>query len=345
MRVVVVGGGITGLSASIQLAVDGAEVILVESRDTLGGRVRQRNTGDWIIDPGLHLMRSKGPLNQLLRKLRAPRVLGEKFHKNDFFSISSQGTAGLSKLENMSISSTSDTLTEFIIPRGGWSSIIGRLIVAVNQLNVEVYVNSTVDSINLQNKIIQSITIGGKKIHCDKVILAISPLEASLLLKNTGLKTSELNSCTPMLYAALDVAVEAKVMNPYSGLFDYDSGVLAIDVAQEDRIPHGRKPTECSIIHAVNLRGEGDDALEVIKQFLDLRCSGWRKHASKRRSTPSIMIHPCALDERVDASIYAPSGIILAGPHVISDYTLSDASVFTGRNVSKLINFHQSHSK
>ena len=68
MRVVVVGGGLSGLSAAIQLAVDGAEVILVESNETLGGRVRLRDTGDWIIDPGLHLLRSKGPLNQLLRK-------------------------------------------------------------------------------------------------------------------------------------------------------------------------------------------------------------------------------------------------------------------------------------
>ena len=337
MRVAVVGGGIAGLSASIQLAVDGAEVILVEARDTLGGRVRMRNTGDWIIDPGLHLMREKGPLNQLLRKLRAPRVIGEKFRQRDFYSISSDRDDGLSKLENMSISSTSKVSTEFIIPHGGWSSVIGRLIVAVNQLNVEVYVGQKVESIILQNKKVQSIMVNGKKIYCDKIVLAIPPFEAALLLKHAGLKTSKLDSCEPQLSAAMDIAIEAKIMSPYSGLFDLNSGVIAIDLSQKDRIPFGREPEECSVIHAVNLRDNGSSAIEEIKQFLDLRCAGWRAHVSKRRSTPSIMIHPCSLEQRVKASVYASSGIILAGAHVISDYTLSDASVSTGRNASKLI--------
>ena len=337
MRVAVVGGGVAGLSACIQLAADGAEVILVEARDTLGGRARMRNTGDWVIDPGLHLMRKKGPLNQLLRKLRAPRVIGEQFRQIDFFSISSDRNAGLSKLENMSISSTSKVSTEFIIPRGGWSSIIGRLIVAVNQLNVEIYVGEKVESIILQNKKVQSIIVNGKKIHCDKIVLAIPPSEAAPLLKNIGLKTSKLDSCEPQLSAALDMAIEAKVMSPYSGIFDPKSGVIAIDIAQKDRIPPGREADECSIIHAVNLRGDGNNALEEIKNLLDSRCAGWRSHLSKRRSTPSIMIHPCTLEQRIQGSVYASSGIILAGAHVISDYTLSDASVSTGRNASKLI--------
>jgi len=340
MRVVVVGGGLTGLSAVIQLAADGTEAILVESGDTLGGRVKFHETGDWIIDPGLHLLRSKGPLNQLLRKLRAPRILGSKFLKNEFFSIPPHDNLGLSKLGNMSMNSEVEVSNDLIIPRDGWSSIIGRLIVAINQLNVEIFINSHVDSINLKNKKVKSIIVNGQKINCDKLILAIPPSAASSLLKTASLKTSELDSCTPQSFAALDVALEAKVMSPYSGLYDHDSGIIAVDVAQKDRIPAGRRPEDCSIIHAVNLRGDGNDSLEAIKDFLDSRCSGWRKYVSKRRSTPSIMIHPCHLDERIEATIYASSGIILAGPHVISDYTLSDASVFTGRNASKLINLH-----
>ena len=72
-----IGGGLAGLSAAIQLSVDGASVTLIESNGTLGGRVRKQDSGDWVLDSGLHLMRRRGPFQQLLRRLRAPRVLGQ----------------------------------------------------------------------------------------------------------------------------------------------------------------------------------------------------------------------------------------------------------------------------
>ena len=84
MRSVVVGGGVAGLAAAIQLAADGHEVLLAEQRDTLGGRVRMREKSRWLLDPGLHLLRRKGAMNQLLRKLRAPRVLGPRWNSHAF---------------------------------------------------------------------------------------------------------------------------------------------------------------------------------------------------------------------------------------------------------------------
>ena len=65
MRVVVVGGGVAGLSAAIQLAAEGASVFLVESKDILGGRVRLQDAGEWILDSGVHLLRTRGPFQQL----------------------------------------------------------------------------------------------------------------------------------------------------------------------------------------------------------------------------------------------------------------------------------------
>mgnify|MGYP002524922349 FL=1 len=52
MRSVVVGGGVAGLAAAVQLAADGATVLLIESRDTLGGRVRLRDSGSWLLEIG-----------------------------------------------------------------------------------------------------------------------------------------------------------------------------------------------------------------------------------------------------------------------------------------------------
>ena len=92
MRVVAFGGGVAGLSAAIQLAAEGAAVLLVDLKGTLGGRVRMQESGDWVLDSGLHLMRRRGPFQQLLRRLRAPRVLGKKWDAARLFPVGCDAT-------------------------------------------------------------------------------------------------------------------------------------------------------------------------------------------------------------------------------------------------------------
>ncbi len=49
MRVVVVGGGLAGLAAADELRRGGAEVVLLEARDRVGGRVWSRELDDGSI--------------------------------------------------------------------------------------------------------------------------------------------------------------------------------------------------------------------------------------------------------------------------------------------------------
>ena len=126
-------------------------------------------------------------------------------------------------------------------------------------------------------------------------------------------------------------------MRPYSGLFDASRGIIAVDATAEDRVPDGADASACTILHAVNLSGDGPDALESIKEFLDSRCSGWRNMATARRSTSSILLHPCSRDERVDGLAFLNSRIAMAGCHVISEHHLSDAAADTGRSAAKAL--------
>ena len=338
MRSIVIGGGVAGLAAAIQLAADGHEVMLVERRDTLGGRVRMREKSRWLLDPGLHLLRRKGAMNQLLRKLRAPRVLGPRWDERNFNPIGCDNRRALAALTTMSKELMPDKTPQFVIPRGGWSSLVGRMIAAANQVGVTFDSGSTAESLNLDSSgRVSSVRISGKDIECDAVVLAPPPSVSARLLESAGLDTSPLDACTEHRVAALDVALEGRPMRPFSGLFDEESGIVAVDMTSPDRIPEGVDPDSCTILHAVNLSGHGPEALAQIKQLLDSRCSGWRNMTSSRRSTESILLHPCSHEQRVDATVYIDAGISLAGAHVFSDYYLSDAAVDTGRAAAKAL--------
>jgi len=338
MRGIVVGGGVAGLAAAVQLASDGSTVLLVEPKDTLGGRVRMRDSSSWMLDPGLHLLRRKGPLNQLLRKLRAPRVLGPRWNHREMLAIDADHNEALTALTTMSVGSEGAMAPEFVLPRGGWSSLVGRLIVASNQMNVVLDAGSTAEAINLgDDGRLSSVRVSGKDIECDEAVLAVPPAESARLLESANLDASGLRRCTEHRVAALDVALEGRPMRPYSGIFDASRGIIAVDATAEDRVPDGADASACTILHAVNLAGDGPSALQDIKDFLDSRCSGWRNMAAARRSTSSILLHPCSRGERVDGFAFLDSRIAMAGCHVISEHHLSDAATDTGRSAAKAL--------
>jgi len=253
-------------------------------------------------------------------------------------AIDADHKEALTALETMSVGSEGARATEFVLPRGGWSSLVGRLIVASTQMDVVLNPGSTAEAINLgADGRLSSVRVSGKDIECDEAVLAVPPAESARLLESTNLDASGLRRCTEHRAAALDVALEGRPMRPYSGLFDASRGIIAVDATTEERVPDGADASACTILHAVNLAGDGPDALQDIKEFLDSRCSGWRNMAAVRRSTTSVMLHPCSRSERVDGSTFIDNRIAMAGCHVISEHHLSDAAVDTGRSAAKAL--------
>lgn len=89
-RVVVIGGGITGLVAALRLRAAGAEVTLLEMADRLGGKVQTRRLAGATIELGADafLPRDEAPL-QLCREIGVDRELVQPsdfgawiFHRN-----------------------------------------------------------------------------------------------------------------------------------------------------------------------------------------------------------------------------------------------------------------------
>ena len=336
VRVVVIGGGVAGLSAAIQLAAEGAAVLLIDLKGTLGGRVRMQESGDWVLDSGLHLMRRRGPFQQLLRRLRAPRVLGKKWDAARLFPVGCDATRARQVLSSMRLEGSGEE--RLILPAGGWSSIVGRLILGARELGVEILVEKPAEAVILDDdNRVKAVRVAGEEVDCDAVVLAIPPKAAAALLAETSLATDALESCSEHRVAAIDAALMGKPMGPYAGYWGEDSGVLIIDATQPDRLSERGSVEECTIIHAVCLHADGEEGLDAIKSFLDSRCSGWRNMVAARRSTESIMLHPCSAEERLDGELYLENRIVLAGTHVANTHELSDAAVDSGRKAAKAL--------
>ncbi|WP_199487693.1 hydroxysqualene dehydroxylase HpnE [Actinomadura spongiicola] len=76
MSVVIVGGGLAGISAAIALRESGVPVTLVESRPWLGGATHSFGHGDLCVDNGQHVfLRCCTAYQGLLRRLRAEHLV------------------------------------------------------------------------------------------------------------------------------------------------------------------------------------------------------------------------------------------------------------------------------
>jgi phytoene dehydrogenase-like protein len=64
--VVIVGGGLAGLSCALTLKEDGIEAQIVEASDEVGGRVRTDRLGGFLLDPGFQVLLSAYPAAQRL---------------------------------------------------------------------------------------------------------------------------------------------------------------------------------------------------------------------------------------------------------------------------------------
>ena len=67
--VVVVGGGMAGLTAASYLARAGAEVTLFEKAPDLGGRAASRDVDDFLFNRGIHALYTGGATSRILREL------------------------------------------------------------------------------------------------------------------------------------------------------------------------------------------------------------------------------------------------------------------------------------
>src|SRR5215470_8685233 len=70
--VVIVGGGLAGLSAACYLARAGVSVTVFEKSATLGGRAATQNHDEYLFNRGIHALYTGGAASEVLQELAIP---------------------------------------------------------------------------------------------------------------------------------------------------------------------------------------------------------------------------------------------------------------------------------
>src|SRR5262245_32831781 len=69
---IVIGGGLSGLTAAIYLARGGKNVLLIEKSNELGGRARTQVSNGYYFNLGPHALYAAGAASAILKELKIP---------------------------------------------------------------------------------------------------------------------------------------------------------------------------------------------------------------------------------------------------------------------------------
>jgi len=88
MKWVIVGGGVAGLTAALELRARGHEVIVLERERVAGGKVGTERSGDWLVERGPVAVQDNAPTtNELLKQLALDPLAADDASKRRFLLL------------------------------------------------------------------------------------------------------------------------------------------------------------------------------------------------------------------------------------------------------------------
>jgi phytoene dehydrogenase-like protein len=348
--VVVVGGGLAGLTAAARLARNGKHVLLIE-RAKIGGRSITLSIRDFQFNFGAHAVygRDRSILSNLERELelslhwrdfsqsKAKYDLGDELTdipasikglirtkmlstkgKMAFAMFVAKTIAGIyrgddsqsisewlskhrvsSEVRRMLLTLASSnffTKTPEQIPSdvffhyyrslfqtqkgvsylaGGWQSIISELSRVMIEHGGTILEKTKIDSIQVKNERVCSISIGEEVVTANDFILAIPPGECNRLLGDTHGLLPECPETTSVF--VYDIGLSTRILTPYTYLYSTNDKLFVTDISFYDP---SCTPLGGQLLQGIAYLEEGEDS-DVVKgkmeAFFDKHYGGWRE--------------------------------------------------------------------
>ncbi len=296
--VVVVGAGLGGLLASVDLAEAGLRVLVVEAARSAGGRASTDDVGGYQLDRGAHALFRGGPLEAALRRHGiepgvpvpsgdAGLLLGGSVRAPGPWMLP-HGKALAHQLACISTyCGTPQALPADLVRRqvwrsvchgvcyvpGGWGTLseqlVDRLLAAGGVLQRGVAVRA-VDG--------RRVRTDAGWVPADGVVLAVPPARVEAL---TGLA---LQAARPATVATRQLVVSTAAQRACRALVGLDVPVFASDFSAVVRLG----PGEGQVWHLVHYQPDAPDVRSVVDGALDAWSPDWRRHVLHDRWLPRM---------------------------------------------------------
>lgn len=341
-RVVVVGAGLCGLAAALEVAAAGYAVVVLEARDRVGGRAT--TTAGTYVDVGFgpHVLLRGGSTHRLasrvarvklvttplqphrihvvghgpmrsLKGIRSTALTRRTLRRGD---VGGPSAAAARLLAGWGLSSTSNEIASRaqamlmghgLLLREGWAGLVGRLVATLDEVGVPIETGARVVEASGRGVVLQD----GRTLEADAVLVANGP----------GGRPSTLENEQGHRVSTVDALVQAVPMRERHGLVDVVEGCAVL------RMPHN--DSNMTMLSAIALpRPDEADAerLARLEAWLDQHLSGWSTHLAEDRRQGGITVALSNGEAVVDVD-----GVLYARPV----NGLSDAAIDAGRAAGK----------
>lgn len=356
-RVVVVGSGPSGLAAALHLSAANHHVVILESKQRIGGRATSEMKEHIPFGFGPHLLLKGGPTEKLVKRLSRIRLvaspvrmdhvydtehgavrpasiqeiarfrkalrMGDREHPS-MKALHLLSSVGLKMWQNERIRAFSRS--KALVIAEGWAGIIGRLASALDEIGVYAETGCKVSAIDGTTVQLED----GRKVDSDYVVLACGPNTTQRLLPD-HLQPS-LKEVDSVHAATIDIALSSNPLGRKHGIIDVQNKQFILHLSKiQPRIPHPG-----SLISAAKIVSTSKDQshLDALEGFLDARCTGWRSHTVHRRDQSSIRVGSSSENRE---EMFEEHRIFLAGDWLSSEFVLTDAAINSGQRCAKLI--------
>jgi phytoene dehydrogenase-like protein len=374
-RVLIIGGGLTGLSAALEATTAGHHVVALERANRIGGRATSQPLDGFAIGYGPHLLLKNGPFHSIAKRLSRVRLAVSPLrpHRIEVIGhgmIRPTGdvrTAAHNK-RALKANDVSDPIVQgaqflsnwgapvaspfrmkaldkgkLLVSNEGWAGLVGRMAAALDEVGV--FIECGLEVVRIEQG--KAHLSDGRVIETDVIVLACGSKTARRLLLDIDPSADEKFSTLQRTTAStIEVGLDSKPFGERQAVVDLQRSMAIIDyIAIQPRLgPSGSHLAAVAVgglphDEGATRFGSSEERLSALESFLDERALGWRNHVIQDGRQRNITLHETASPDLQPLS-FASKGVVLAGPWVEHEHALADGAVASGRKAGRLISKH-----